>query len=78
MNPGVIIGDIKQTFNTYYLRHFEISPATGGGGGGIFGLDPENKFKVNRFSSNLVLIMVRMILVNIKNFKLLAFLLLEI
>ena len=60
----------------YNLRHFEISPATGGGG--LFGPDPENKVMVNGLIWNLVPIMVRMILVNMQNFKLLAFLLLEI
>ena len=47
-------------------------------GGGLFGPDPENKVTVNRLIWNLVLIMVWMILVNMQNFKLMAFLLLEI
>ena len=50
----------------------------GGGGGGVGGLDPENKVTVNRLNLNLVLIIVWMILVNMQNFKLMAFLLLEI
>ena len=50
----------------------------GGGGGGLLGPDPENKVTVNRLILNLLLIMVRMILVNMQNFKLLAFLHLEI
>ena len=49
-----------------------------GGGGGLFGPDPENKVTVNGLICNLVLIMVWMILVNMQNFKLMAFLLLEI
>ena len=50
----------------------------GGGGGGLFGLDPENKVTVNGLIRNLVPIMVWMLLVNMHNFKLMAFLLLEI
>ena len=49
-----------------------------GEGGGLFGLDPENKVMVNGLIWNLVPIMLPMILVNMQNFKLLAFLLLEI
>ena len=40
----------KAVSQPYNLRHFEISPATGGGGGGeggrLFGPDPENKVTV--------------------------------
>ena len=50
----------------------------GGGGRGLFGPDPENKVMVNELIWNLVPIMVPMILVNMQNFKLLGFLLLEI
>ena len=46
--------------------------------GGLFGQDPENKVTVNGLIRNLAQIMVRMILVNMQNFKLMAFLLLEI
>ena len=49
-----------------------------GGGGGLFGPDPENKVTVNGLIWNLAQIMVWMILVNMQNFKLMAFLLLEI
>ena len=52
----------------YNLRHFEISSATGGGGG-LFGPDPENKVMVNGLIWNLVPIMVPMILVNRQHFK---------
>ena len=45
--------------------------------GGLFGPDPENKVKINWLIWNLVLVMVYIELVNIQNFKLLAFLLLE-
>ena len=45
--------------------------------GGLFGPDPENKNNVNWFIWNLVPVMVCIKLVNIQNFKLLAFLLLE-
>ena len=45
---------------------------------GLFGPDPENKVRVNRLIWNLALIMVWIILVNMQNFKLIAFLLLEI
>ena len=47
-------------------------------GGGLFGPDPENKVTVNGLIWNLAQIMVWMILVNMQNFKLMAFLLLEI
>ena len=50
----------------------------GGGVGGLFGPNPGNKVTVNGLIGNLVLIMVRMILVNLQNFQLMAFLLLEI
>ena len=46
--------------------------------GGLFGPDPENKVTINSLILNLVLTMVRMIQVNMHNFKLVAFLLLEI
>ena len=46
--------------------------------GGLFGPDPENKVTVNGLIWNLAQIMVWMILVNMQNFKLMAFLLLEI
>ena len=45
---------------------------------GLLGPDPEHKVTVNGLIWNLVLITVRIILVNMENFKLLAFLLLEI
>ena len=48
----------------------------GGGGGVLFGPDPENK--VNGLIWNMVLIILRMILVNMQNLKLLFILLLEI
>ena len=48
-----------------------------GGGGGV-GPDSENKVTVHGLIRYLVLIMVWMILVNMQNFKLMAFLLLEI
>ena len=65
---------------------FNLNPITYGiltfrqlqGWGGLFGPDPENKVIVNRLIWNLVLIMVWMILVNMQNFKLMTFLLLEI
>ena len=57
------------------LCHFEISPATVGGG---VGLDPQNKATVNGLTWNLPLIIVQMILVNMQNLRLLSFLLLEI
>ena len=44
----------------------------------LFGPDPENKVTVNGLIWNLAQIMVWMILVNMQNFKLMAFLLLEI
>ena len=44
----------------------------------LFGLDPENKVTVNGLIWNVALIMVWMILVNMKNFKFMALLLLEI
>ena len=47
-------------------------------GWGLFGPDPENKVMVNRLTRDFVPIMVRMTIVNIQNFQLLAFLLLEI
>ena len=47
-------------------------------GGGLFGPDPENKVTVNGLIWNLAQIMVWMILVNMQNFKVMAFLLLEI
>ena len=47
-------------------------------GGGLFGPDLENKVMVNGLISNLVPIMVRMILVNLHNFWVLAIPLLEI
>ena len=50
----------------------------GGGGGGGIGPDSENKVTVNGLIWNLVLIIVWMIQVNMQNFKLMAFLLLEI
>ena len=46
--------------------------------GGLFGPDPENKVTVNGLIWNLAQIMVWMILVTMQNFKLMAFLLLEI
>ena len=48
------------------------------GRGGLFGPDPENRVTVNGSIWNLIPIMVRMILVNMQNFKLLSILLLEI
>ena len=67
--------DFRAYFNptTYGMLRFRQLRA-----GGLFGLDPESKVTVNGLIWNLVLIMVRMILVNMQNFKLLAFLLLEI
>ena len=62
---------------TYGILTFHQLPG-GGGGGGLLGPDPENKVTVNRLIWNFVLIMVWMILVNMQNFKLMAFLLLEI
>ena len=46
--------------------------------GGLFGPDPENKVTVNKLILYLVKIMVWMMLVNMQNFKVMAFLLLEI
>ena len=54
------------------------SQLRGGGGGRLLGPDPENNVSINGLIWNLVLIMVRMVLVNMRIFKLLAFLLLEI
>ena len=48
------------------------------GGGGLFGPGPENKVTVIGSIWNLLPIMVRMILVNMQNLKLLAVLILEI
>ena len=63
---------------TYGILRFRQLRGGGGGGGKLFGPDPEIKGMVNGLIWNLVLIMVRMILVTMQNFKVLAFLLLEI
>ena len=64
---------------TYGILRFCQLPGGGGGGGKeLFAPDPQNKVMVNRLIWNLVLIMVRMIPVNMLNFKLLVFSILEI
>ena len=78
---NTLVGSLlKYYFNpiTYSILTFRHFVSYGGGGGGLFGPDPENKVTVNGLSWNLVLIMVWMILVNMHNFKLMAFPLLEI
>ena len=56
------------------VRHFEIRQLRGG----LFGPDPENKVNVNWLIWTLVIVVVCRKLVNVQNFKLFAFLLLEI
>ena len=68
-------------FPSFWMPSKVILTGWGGGGGGggvLVGQDPENKFAINKLIWSLVLIMVPMILVKIRNFKLLPFLLLEI
>ena len=67
------------------LRNFQFNPKTYGilrfrqlRGRELFGPDPENKVTVIGSIRNLLPIMVRMILVNMKNLQLLAVLILEI
>ena len=66
-------------------KRYPINPITYGilifrqlRGGGLFGPDPENKVMVNGLIWNLVPVMVRVILVNLQNFRVLVILLLEI